>query len=101
MQSGPFSTTKKRQRVNGTRKNTAGRPNPISLEGCTNSLNDIDLFKDKAKRRLKDGISTWNTKHEPQKAADLVVHPKKVEEVKTWLLNAFRENNQNCDRSPA
>ena len=72
------------------------RPNPVNLEGCTGSLNDIAIFKAITKRqRLKNGVSMWSTKHEPKNADDLVIHPKKVEEVKAWLRDAFKSSVEN------
>ena len=62
------------------------------LEGGSNSLNDLDLFKKKRRMNSLNQSSTWNAKYAPVNVSDLAVHPKKVEEVKTWLLNSLNPN---------
>ena len=66
--------------------------NTYLYEGCSNSLDDVEMFKRK-KKRLDDNTSTWNMKHKPKKTSDLAVHPKKIEEVRSWLFNAV---NKKC-----
>ena len=65
-------------------------------EQYSNSLNDFDVFRNK-RRKLgtKTDSNTWNEKHKPHQISDLAVHPKKVEEVKTWLLNSSGINGTN------
>ena len=65
--------------------------NTYLSEGCSNSLDDVEMFKRK-KKRLDDNTSTWNMKHKPKKTSDLAVHPKKIEEVRSWLFNALNKD---------
>ena len=53
------------------------------------------MFRNKKKVLMNNSSSTWNMKHVPINVSDLAVHPKKVEQVKSWLLNAFEHNYNN------
>jgi cell cycle checkpoint protein len=54
------------------------------------------MFKKKRKLHDINQSSTWNAKYAPQNVSDLAVHPKKIEEVKTWLLS-YSDSIQNTN----
>ena len=85
-----FATERKRAKE--FIKSSVPGPTPEIFEGCSNSLNDLDMFRKKRRRHSANQSSTWNAKYAPQNASDLAVHPKKVEEVKTWL-HRFSNSN--------
>ena len=48
---------------------------------------DEQLFK--RKKRSKNNQDLWSVKHTPQSASDLAVHPRKIQDVRTWLKSAI------------
>ena len=79
----------------------AKNKNILVSEGYSNSLDDLESFKRKTKMFVESTTTTWNIKHKPKKPSDLAVHPKKTEEVRSWLLNSFNEVHAKSDSPPS